>query len=189
MTAQDRHWFGPNAGKAARGRGHPVMFGSDSSEDFGPFPDGGGYPLRFLSRAYDWLGVEDPDAVLHLCSGSVNRGITVDIRPEMDPTVVADARHTPFPDASFRWILCDPPYSEEYAKNLYGTAAHYPKPGQLVKEMARLLVPGGRCGLLHFQVPMVHRNRLGLRIVDVRGVTTGMGFAIRAFTIMEKEAV
>jgi len=181
----NRHTFGPNAGTAARGRGHPVMFGSNASEDFGYFPDGGGYPLRFLTKAYQWLGVTDPDLVLHLCSGSMQRGITVDIRPEMNPDVVCDARNTPFDDESFDWIMIDPPYSEEYAGNLYGTAEHYPKPGQLLKEASRLLRPGGRVGLLHFQVPMF---RHPLRLVEVRGITTGLGFNIRAFTILEKEA-
>ncbi len=160
------------------------MFGSGAAEDFDPFPEGGGYPLRFLKRAYEWLTVEDPDAVLHLCSGSVNRGITVDIRSETNPTIVADARDVPLPDESFRWIMIDPPYSKEYAENLYGTGGHYPKPGQLMREATRLLVPGGMVGLLHFQVPMIRRP---LRMVEVRGITTGMGFAIRAFTICRKD--
>lgn len=165
------------------GNGHPVMFGFEHAEDFGPFPDGGGYPLRFLERAYALLGVTDPDRVLHLCSGSVRRGVTVDVRPEVNPTVVADARHTPFPDASFRWVLTDPPYSEEYARNLYGTEAHYPEPGAIMAEAARLLEPGGRVGMLHFEVPMIRRP---LRLVGVWGVTTGLGYKIRAFTVAEK---
>lgn len=182
MTAT-KHTFGPNAGAKARGRGHPVMFGSSSAEDFGAFPDGGGYPLRFLDRAYEWLGVENPDLVLHLCSGSMQRGIRVDIRPEMNPDVVCDARSTPFDDETFDWIMIDPPYSEEYARNLYGTELNYPRPGQLMREASRLLRPGGRVGFLHFQVPMIRRP---LRVVDVRGITTGLGYAIRAFTIAEK---
>ena len=52
-----------------------------------------------------------------------------------------------------------------------------------MKEACRLLKPGGRVGLLHFQVPMVRKP---LRIIEVRGITTGLGYAIRAFTIMEK---
>lgn len=181
LTAHD---FGPNAGVAAKGRGHPVMFGKNSAEDFGEFPDGGGYPLRFLANAYDWLGVTNPDLVLHLCSGSMLRGVRVDIRPEMNPDVVCDARNTPFPDESFDWIMIDPPYSREYARNLYGTENNYPKPGQLMKEASRLLRPGGRVGLLHFTVPMIRRP---LRIVDVKGITTGLGYNIRAFTICQKE--
>ena len=107
----------------------------------------------------------------------------MDIRPEMEPDVVCDARATPFVDESFDWIMIDPPYSEDYASNLYGTGKDYPKPGQLMKEACRLLRPGGRVGLLHFQVPMIRKP---LRVVEVRGITTGLGYAIRAFTICEK---
>lgn len=181
--ASTKHTFGPNAGTKARGRGHPVMFGFKAADDFGPFPDGGGYPFRFLSLAYETLGVTDPDKVLHLCSGSMQRGVRVDIRPEMNPTVVADVRHTPFPDSSFRWIMSDPPYSAEYARNLYGTEAVYPKPGEILREACRLLEVGGRVGLLHFQVPMFRKP---LRLVGVWGVTTGLGYAIRAWTVFEK---
>lgn len=181
----DRHWFGPNAGAKAKGKGHPIMWGFKEADHFGDFPDGGGYPKRFLAKAFDLLGVEDPDKVLHLCSGSVTSGVTVDIRPEMNPTVCCDARHTPFQDESFRWILMDPPYSEEYARNLYGTEAVYPKPGELLKEACRLLVPGGRVGLLHFQVPMF---RHPLRLIGVWGVTTGLGYNIRALSVFEKSS-
>ena len=176
------HPFGPS-GPRSKGEGHPVMFGFKPAEDFGPFPNGGGYPYRFLKHAYDTLGVTDPDKVLHLCSGSMLRGIRVDIRPETNPTVVADARKTPFADGSFRWIMCDPPYSEEYAKNLYGTEANYPKPGELLREATRLLEPGGRVGLLHFQVPMFRKP---LRLVGVWGITTGLGYNIRAWSVFER---
>lgn len=177
-----KHTFGPS-GASSKGNGHPLLFGKNSAEDFDVFPDGGGYPIRFLPRAYEWLGVTNPDLVLHLCSGSMRRGIRVDIRPEMQPDIVCDARHTPFDDESFDWIMIDPPYSEEYAHNLYGTKAHYPLPGQLMKEACRLLRPGGRVGFLHFQVPMIRKP---LKILDVKGITTGLGYAIRAFTIAEK---
>jgi SAM-dependent methyltransferase len=160
------------------------MFGKPKeAEGFDPFPEGGGYPKRFLEWAYDLMGVTDPATVLHLCGGSVNHGITVDIRPEKNPTIVADCRNVPLPDESFDFILADPPYSEDYATNLYGTGANYPKPGQIAKEACRLLRPGGKFGFLHFQVPM---TRKPLRILGVYGVTTGCGYAIRAWTLMEK---
>jgi hypothetical protein len=182
MTVTDKHWFGPNS-DTSKGKGHPVMFGFNEAEDFGAFPDGGGYPLRFLKRAYDLLGVTDPDKVLHLCSGSMRRGVRVDIRPETNPTVCCDARHTPFADGAFRWVMIDPPYSEDYATNLYGTGAAYPSPASLLKEACRALEPGGSVGFLHFQVPMFRKP---LRLRTVMGVTTGLGYAIRAFTVLDK---
>lgn len=43
---------------------------------------------------------------------------------------------------------------------------------------------GGKVGLLHFQVPM---TRKPLRVVGVWGVTTGAGYAIRAWTLAQKK--
>lgn len=178
------HWFGPNA-DTSKGEGHPVMFGFAPALEFDPFPEGGGYPKGFLTRAYQLVKASDPDTVLHMCSGSVQRGIRLDVRAEKRPTVIADARHAPFKDGSFSAILIDPPYSEDYATNLYGTGAVYPAPGALMAEACRLLKPGGRVGMLHFQVPMIRKP---LRMVRVFGITTGSGYAIRAFTVCEKPA-
>lgn len=137
---------GANAGKS-RGTGHGPMFGHPKhAVHFGEFPDGGGYPLGFMEWALGEMGnvagIEpDPRDVLHLCSGSVKTGVRVDIRPEVKPDIVADCRHVPLPDESFDWIMADPPYSAEYAKNLYGTEDAYPKPGQILIEATRLLRP------------------------------------------------
>lgn len=170
-------------GEHGLGNGHPPLFGFTPAMVFDSHPEGGGYPIRFLERAYPTLGVTDPTKVLHLCSGSMRIGITVDIRPEMHPQIVADCRAVPLPDESIEWIMADPPYSEEYARNLYGTEDDYPKPGQILKEATRLLMPGGRVGILHFQVPM---HRPPLRMVGVWGVSIGAGYAIRAWTVFEK---
>lgn len=146
-------------------------------------PDGGGYPKGFLQYAFRTLGVRDPDAVLHLCSGSVRTGITVDVRWEMQPAVVADCRQTPFRDESFDFILADPPYGETYAETQYGTGNRYPRPGSILKEAERLLRVGGRFGILHFLVPIATARMKG---ITVYGITTGGGYAIRAWTVFEK---
>jgi hypothetical protein len=166
-----------------QGNGHPVLFGFAPALQYVAMPDGGGYPIGFLERAYSTLGVTNPDRVLHLCSGSLRVGVRVDIRSEMEPDIVADCRAVPLPDESFDWIMADPPYSEQYAANLYGTAGDYPAPSQILKEASRLLRPGGTVGLLHFQVPM---HRPPLQMVGVWGVSTGAGYAIRAWTVFRK---
>lgn len=173
--------------------GHAAMWFAHPAKDFpamADFPDGGGYPKGFLAWAYRTLTRDphhpvDPARVLHLCSGSVRVGVRVDIRPEMEPDIVADVRAVPLPDQSFDWVMSDPPYTPEYAANLYGTAEHYPRPQQILRESARLLRPGGRVGILHFQVPMIPPGT-GLRVVNVWGITTGSGYQIRAWSVFEK---
>jgi hypothetical protein len=177
-----KHWFGPH-GKSSKGKGHPVLFGFSPARVFDDFPEGGGYPIGFMKMAYKTLGVQNPDNVLHLCCGSVKQGIRVDIRESVGPDILADCRNVPLPADSVRWIMADPPYSKEYAKNLYGTEGHYPLPSEILGEASRLLVPGGRVGLLHFQVPMFRKP---LRLIGVWGISTGLGYAIRAWTVFEK---
>lgn len=182
-----KHWFGPYKTSSSTGKGHPIMYGKPKPAlHFQAFPEGGGYPKGFIEWAFGMMEVPDPSKVLHLCSGSVVTGIRVDIRPETHPDIVGDCRNTGLPDESFDFILADPPYSESYAENLYGTGKDYPKPGEILREACRLLKPGGKVGLLHFLVPM---TRKPLRLLGVWGITTGAGYAIRAWSLFVKEGV
>lgn len=179
----EKHWFGAS-NAYSKGEGHPTLFGEPPvAHHFRPFSDGGGYPKGFIEWAIREMGCTDASTILHLCSGSMVTGVRVDVRAEMEPDIVADCRNVPLPDESFDFIMADPPYSKEYAANLYGTAKHYPEPGAIAKEARRLLKPGGKFGLLHFQVPMTKKP---MRIMRVYGVTTGAGYAIRAWTLCEK---
>lgn len=144
----------------------------------------GGYPFNFLPHAYGTMGVTRPDEVLQLFSGGVRVGITIDVRAECAPKVIADAIALPFADETFEWAMADPPYSESYATHLYGTGGRYVRPSHILKEAARVLKPGGTFGLLHFIVP---KARHGLEQIGVWGVYIGPDFAIRAWTVYRKK--
>lgn len=144
----------------------------------------GQYPKGFVAWAAKLLHCP-PDQILHMCSGSLLAGqgrVRVDIRSAAAPDVLADARKLPFADGTFVAVMIDPPYSVEYAQGLYGT--EYPRPKHLLEEAARVVRPCGRIGMLHFLVPSPPAR---CRIETIRGVTTGCGFRIRAFTVFERE--
>jgi SAM-dependent methyltransferase len=171
---------------AGRRTGHAAVFRLDQVVELADFPEGGGFPKRFLADvAYPTLGVTDPARVLHICSGSVRAPFTIDRRSSVRPAVVADARALPFRNATFDWAIADPPYSREWARTLYGiTARQYPTPGGIVTEALRVLRPGGRVGLLHYMVPPY--STASARLVGVWGITVGPGSTIRAWSVLEK---
>jgi hypothetical protein len=153
-------------------------------------PDGfnvfGRYPKGFLNHLYRhrWLGDVRADEVLHVCSGMLSdtERWTVDVRRAARPRIVADGCALPFREASWKAVLLDPPYSEEYARMLYGTKN--PRPSHLLREAARVVRPGGRIGIMHVAVPFTPP---GCWLVNVYGITTGTGYRIRALTIFERE--
>lgn len=53
----------------------------------------------------------------------------------------------------------------------------------MLDEAVRVLIPGGRVGILHFVVP---QRPAGATRVLLRGIATGPGFQIRALTVFEK---
>lgn len=178
-----RHSFGAYS-KTSKGKGHPIMFGKPKpAQLYVDFPEGGGYPKGFLEWAWEEMGVTDPSRVLHLCSGSLRTGVRLDIRLSTMPSVVGDCVATPFKDRSFDWIMADPPYSEEYANNLYGCQSAYPTPYKIVMEACRLLRPGGLLGLMHFQVPYFRKP---MKLLGVYGITQGIGYNIRAWSLLRK---
>lgn len=146
---------------------------------FGQFPSG--FYRDVLKMQL--LGAVGRDEVLHVCSGTMSdrEKWTVDIRPAARPSVVAKGQALPFIDGCFKAVLLDPPYTEEYARNLY--RSEFPRPSHLLREAARVVRPGGRVGLLHIAVPITPAN---CDFVTSFGVVPGPGFRIRAFTIYER---
>src|SRR6266540_7077184 len=96
----------------------------------------GRYPKGFLAHVVkaEWLGRVRRDEILHVCSGTLSETETwtVDVRGQARPRVQADGKALPFRADSFKAVMLDPPYSDEYARNLYGI--ENPRPSWLLKE-------------------------------------------------------
>lgn len=142
----------------------------------------GMYPATFIPAILPWLRCERRE-VLHVCSGGLGagEGIRVDIRPEACPDIVADGRSLPLEDSSQVAVLIDPPYTEHYARDLYGT--DYPRPAHLLAEASRVVRPNGRIGFVHYIVPNAPP---GCRFVKAFGLSMGFGYPMRAVTFYEK---
>jgi hypothetical protein len=148
-----------------------------------PVPVFGQYPRGLIDRALPLLNALRRE-VLHVCSGSlpVGEGIRVDVRPAARPDLLADGRQLPIRSGTMAAVMLDPPYTEEYARGLYGV--DYPRPSHLLAEAARVVRPGGRIAFVHFLVPYPPE---GCRFVRVVGISTGCGYALRALTVFERE--
>jgi hypothetical protein len=130
-----------------------------------------GYPTGgFLAWAYERLGVTEPDQVVHLFGGGLKRGVTVDLRPEMNPTYCCDAAHTPIDTGSVDWVMSDPPTSELWNAALYGIPSKLPTELELLTEVRRILKVGGCFGMLQ---PTVPENIPGLVREKTYAITTG----------------
>ena len=114
----------------------------------------GAYPAKFLERVKALLyPVFETGKVLHLFSGTLrgdgDKIVTLDIKPELKPNVVANAEEMPFQENTFDLILADPPYEDNWKK--YGTKKI--KKRKVFSECRRVLKPGGYLVWLDTIVP------------------------------------
>lgn len=161
----------------------------------------GAYPAGFLERARALLGVDYNARVLHVCGGKVrdypyprfaigDKDRTLDADPETLPDVVGFAGHTlPTPvevGLCGGWwdaILADPPYSREDAEHYQPGANAYPLPSEVLKRMLEAVKPGGRVGLLHYELPRPPKD---VRFVAAVAVIVGYGNRVRLFSVFER---
>jgi SAM-dependent methyltransferase len=148
----------------------------------GPVPVYGQYPRGLIDRLLPHLGCERRE-ILHICSGCLPRGegIRVDIRPDARPDVVADATELPFADDTFAAAMCDPPYSADYARRLYGVK--YPRPSHVLREAVRVVRPGGIVAFVHYIQPSPPK---GSTFVKGWAASTGFNMPIRAVSLYQK---
>lgn len=104
----------------------------------------GCYPLHFEKRLPEILETE---SYIHLFSGKAISGMRVDINSKVMPDLVCDVHNIPFPNNCFEGGMADPPYTKEFAKNLYNT--EYPKWSVWTKELVRVVKSGCRIGIMH----------------------------------------
>jgi len=111
----------------------------------------GGMPLYceewLLELAKDILGNPEP-TMLNLFCGMNKFGFRIDIKPEVEPDLVCDAHSFASKvNSQYDVILADPPYSNQEAKDLYGT----PKLNYSIwsKECIKVLAPKGLLIVFH----------------------------------------
>ena len=153
----------------------------------------GSYLGGFPERARALLGATIDDPVLHVCGGLARlypysggfgpNDRTLDLDPATAPDYQLDARG-PLP-AGFKAMLADPPYTPDDADKYLPGLLLYPKPGPLVKAMLDALLPGQRCGIIHYVVPSPPK---GTRFVACVAVGCGFNNRLRAFSVFEKGA-
>jgi SAM-dependent methyltransferase len=147
----------------------------------------GQYPPTFLRRALALWPELPPTQRLHVCAGTVQDGIRVDLSPVFCPSCLANAEQLPFLSASFGVVFYDPPYDLANAL-VYGVAKRPPRWPQTMREMIRVLKPGGHLGILHWYYPSYSRRLMGIRLVGLIAVCVGFCAKTRMFSIFEKES-
>lgn len=173
----------------------------------------GAYPNGFLERARAFLGVTPFDSVLHVCGGRAReypakgRGFgfddyTLDLDPTLEPDFLQSAAD-PLPlrrcddatcidcayehKAVHEWaaLIADPAYTkEDQAKYAPGVDA-FPSANQILRNMLKVVRPGGRVGMLHYILPQPPRE--GVRFVACVGVIVGYNNRMRVFSVFERE--
>lgn len=144
----------------------------------------GAFPKGFLNwiEKQGWWG----EKRCYLCAGMVEdrEAITVDIRPETLPSLVADAKDTGMQTECFDWIIIDPPYTRILAEKYYGTENSYHGINSFTKEAERLCKPGGLILTLTYEIPKRIKNCDFLAVCGIYTIPfTGY---MRCFTVSKK---
>ena len=144
----------------------------------------GGFPRGFEAKLYALLGLSDRSQVLHPFGGRAEFGIRCDLNTsirgyDISPDHVLDAHELPNEwSERFPVVVVDPPYSNDEARDLYGTPKLRPKtymaeavrvcqPGGFVVHYHKYLAPRPELCLWHAVITVVTRVHHTARIVSV----------------------
>jgi hypothetical protein len=151
----------------------------------------GAYLGGFPERARVMLGATIDEPVLHVCGGMARyypykggfgpNDRTLDLDPLTEPDYLQDVR-LPLP-GGFKAMLADPPYSGEDAEHYNVGAEAYPTPNEVLRGMLGSLLPGQRCGLIHYSLPALPKDT---RFVAAVAVCCGFNNRIRVYSVFEK---
>lgn len=144
----------------------------------------GSFPKGFLKwvKEKGWWG----EKRAYLCAGMVDdkETIRVDVRTETSPTHLEDARKTSIKSISCDWVMIDPPYTKDLAKEYYGTEKYYGGINAFTKEAERICKKGGLILTLSYEIPKRIKNCDFIAVVGVYTVPfTGY---MRCFTVSRK---
>ena len=152
----------------------------------------GAYPPGYMKRLV--MLFPDPDIVLHLFSGMVEKGawnprpvreVTCDCREDLHPDVCENAEEIQrqFEPATFDLILADPPYGENFVK--YETSPVNKK--KTIKRCADVLCRGGHLVWLDTIMPIWSKAD-GWKLVGTIGLLQSTNHQVRVISIWEKVA-
>lgn len=114
----------------------------------------GSFPLHFEERLTSLLNY--PEVVVQPFGGKAKFGFKVDIKEENVPDKVADAHSLPYPDNHADLVLIDPPFSDEYSEELFGTDKINLE--RCIEESTRICKEGGFVVVYHIYPTGSHRN-------------------------------
>ena len=142
----------------------------------------GCYPLGFEKMLPTMLGTKN---YLQLFAGKAKTGFRIDVNKEVKPNIVADVHDlSMIHDNVFDGAMADPPYTKEFAENLYNT--DYPKWSIWTKEMARVVKPNGLIGVMHnYIVPKI----VGCQFEEILVILTRIKQYPKIVTIQRKTEV
>jgi hypothetical protein len=110
----------------------------------------GCYPMWFERHLPRLL---ETDNYIHFFAGKAKTGFRIDINPT-EPSIIKGNVEDLFtiPDNSFDGGMADPPYTPEFARDLYN--CDYPKWSKWTHELVRVVKPNGLIGIMNnYPVP------------------------------------